>query len=219
MAVSFVEIYNRAISSLDDPSITSEYEINPIDFFKTMYTFLLNAIPSFNNPLKMIKILSNKTNPNGQTEIFEGNGTVVVFPLSSTPLDNSFFKYEINNVGVEGLYDSITNSVTFPFPIPSGQNGLVDWYFAGQFNDGFLGGLPDYLLDTIEKILGQLLVLKWSEKEKNFLLDIRRLLNDTDFKLHDSSSATNSKVNWYSNIREECEKTMNQFSWDLKFLK
>lgn len=219
MAVSFVEIYNRAISSLDDPSITAEYEISPIKFFQTMYTFLINAIPSFNNPISMIKILSNKTNPTGQTEIFDGDGLTSTFVLSSVPVPNSFFRYVIDNIDVDGTYAPITNSVTFSTIVPYGKQGSVEWYFAGQFNDGFLGNLPDYLLDTVEKILGQLLVLKWMEKEKNFLLDVRRLLNDTDFKLHDGSSATNSKVNWYGNMREECEKTMNQFSWDLKFLK
>lgn len=211
MSTSFIEIYDRAITEFDDPNITKVYNLSQISFFQVMYNYLINAIPAFNNPQSVRAILASRTDPSGYTEIFNGDGITTTFTLSTTPLANSYFEYQINNVVVVGNYDSITNQITFPSPIPSGHTGSVQWYFAGEFTNT--------LDDTMKSILAKLLVLHWAEKEKNFLLDIRRLLNDTDFKLNDNSSTTRSKIQWYENIRENAEKLMNQYSWILKFSK
>jgi len=66
-------------------------------------------------------------------------------------------------------------------------------------------------------LLSKLLISNWSMKEKNFSLDIRRLLNDTDFKMTSEANSIRAKGFWYECSKEEVEKSMNQFSWDLKF--
>jgi len=209
MATSFVLIYDYAIATIDDPRITAKYAASPISFFQKMYTFLLNAIPSYINPIKIIKTLEDKAIPDGAVEDFIGNGIDDTFVLSTTPLPDSFFEYKINGVTVQATYNALTNSVTFPYIVPVGQTAVAQWYFAGQFNKT--------IDEIVQKILGQLLVCKWALQERNFLLDVRRLLNDTDFKLNDNASATNSKVKWYDALREEAEKSMNQHAWDLQY--
>jgi len=209
MPTSFVKIYERSISSMDDPSITSAFEKSPISFFKIMYTYLVNAIPSFNIPIRMQLELAKRTDPDYETEIFNGDGINSTFTLTSTPLNDSYFEYKIDTTTVEGTYDSLTNEVTFPSIIQIGQTATVEWYFAGQFTDDFV--------DIVQSILSKLLVVRWCEKEKNFLLDIRRLLFDTDFKLHDSSGINRAKVSWYDDMREEAEKLMAQYAWSRRF--
>jgi hypothetical protein len=204
-----VNIYDYSIASIDDPRITAMYATSPIRFFQKMYTFLLNAIPSYINPIRIIKVLEDRTNPDGVVEDFVGNGVDDTFVLSTTPLTGSFFEYKINGVSVTATYNSITNAVTFPYIIPTGQTAEAEWYYAGQFNIT--------LDEIVQKVLGQLLVCKWALQERNFLMDVRRLLNDTDFKLNDNASATNSKIKWYDTLREEAEKSMNQHAWDLHY--
>lgn len=112
------------------------------------------------------------------------------------------------------LYNYLSNAIPL-FNIPKiMQAKLVDRTIPnlsisdyGQFNQT--------LSDREEKILSSLLVQCWAEKEKNFLLDIRRLLNDTDFKLSAESTTIREKGGWYNSIRENSEQAMKQYSWDL----
>lgn len=211
MATSFIEIYDRAIAEIDDPTITKTYNNSPTDFFKIMYTYLNNAIPSFNNPMSISSSLSKRQIPQNQIELFTGDGTNKVFSLSSTPLNNSFFEYMIQDNVVGATYNGVTNSVTFSYIPFQSANVSIEWYYVGEFTDN--------LTDIVKKILSKLLVLSWAEKEKNFLLDIRRLVNNTDFKLNDSAAATRSKGGWYEAMREESEKIMNQYAYSLMFPK
>jgi len=176
VATSRVNIYSRAIGKFEDPRITSAFNTKPIDFFQIMSGYLDSAIPKFITPVKMLSILSNQTKSSEQTELFDGTGAVDTFVLSTTPPDDSYFYAEVNGIVEEVTYSQGSNSVQFQVNPPSGiENVLVQWYFAGEFNQT--------LTDREEDILSGLLVQCWSEKEKNFLLDIRRLMNDNDFKL------------------------------------
>lgn len=205
MATSNINIYERAISSFDDPSITRAYNSNPTQFFKIMYNYLRNGIPLYNNPLSIIDILSDRTDPYIDSENFVGDGNTSTYALSSTPLIDSYFSYYINDVESEGSYDELTNSVTFPYDIPLGETATAEWYYVGQFNQT--------LTDIQQKILGLLLVACWAEKEKNFLLDIRRLLNDTDYKMGSEAFSIRAKTAWHQSMLEDAEKLMNQTSW------
>lgn len=223
MSINFSEIYTRAISLIDDPFITKAYNSSPINFYKIMYSYFQDAIPRFNNPMIVASRLSNRTNPDGYVEVFDGNGIDDTFVLSTTPKTDSVYQFKIGDVYVEGTYNAIDNSVTFPYPIISNSCGSFEWYWCGEFNDEFLNicnsNLYLYLIDMIKSILSELLILNWAEKEKNFLLDIRRLLNDTDFKLNDSAASNRSKTNWYDSMREASEKHMNQLALSLMFSK
>lgn len=211
MSVNNEDIYSEAIGLFNDPLLTSAFNMSPIQFFQIMYTYLQNAIPRFNNPSTIQNTLALVTNPTGQTESFIGNGGTT-FTLSSTPLSNSYFQTTINNVVYSTTFNYSSNQAISSTPIPLGQIGYIQWYYAGKFTD------PQNLLDaTAQNIIARLIVVCWSEKEKNFLLDIRRLLGDTDFKLISEANSLRAKSDWYNTMREEVDKKMNQYSWALRF--
>jgi len=209
MATSFIEIYNRAISELDDPDLTKIFERNPespIELYQTMYPFLQNSIPKFNNPISMINRLSAISDSDGAIETFNGSGSTKTFVVSTTPLIGSYYQFIINGEIVEGTYDSSASSVTFQYPIPLNETGSFEWYFAGQFTND---------LNITEKmILGKLTICSWAEKEVNFLLDIRRLLGDTDFKLGSEANSIRAKDMWLYNKIEATNKAMQNYSWN-----
>jgi hypothetical protein len=199
-------IYTRAIAEIDDPFITASYNENAISFFKTMYNFLVNAIPLYVSPTTIIDILNDRTEPDGQIELFNGNGTMVDFVLSSTPTSNAYFSCAVNEVYVSCTFNSTTNTVSVSSPPLTGtENVEIEWYDTGYFNQT--------LTPIRQNVLACFLVSCWGEKEKNFLIDIRRLLNDSTFKLSAESTTMKSKDSWYYNMREKAEKLMNQSDW------
>jgi len=208
MSTPFTNIYTRAISEFEDPSISSAYTTSPLSFFKIMYNYINNAIPLFVTPKSIQLKLIDAIKPSGQTELFSGNGVITVFTLTSTPTANAYFNYLVNGISVVGIYSAVTNSVTLtPPPLTGTENVSIEWYDPGQFNQN--------LSAREERILSFLLVQSWAEKEKNFLLDIRRLLSDTDFKLSAESTTMRSKGDWYNSIRENVESEMKKYSWDV----
>lgn len=213
MSVSFTNIYELAIGLFDDPNITNSYNNSPLQFFKVMYVYLKNGMPRFNNPLTMQSRLALRNNPDGRTEIFTGTGSAT-YSLTTIPLADSYFNYIVNGVTVSGTYNDITNSVTFSVPIPVGQTGSCEWYFAGEFKVDLAGNELD---NTAQDILARLLVIQWCLKEKNFLLDIRRLLNDTDFKLGSEANSVRAKGGWYNDMASEVSRKINQYAWGLKY--
>lgn len=208
MATPYSNIYVRAINLFDDPKITSAFENNPIDFYQIMYGYLNNAIPLFITPTAMQAKLNDRTKPTGQTELFDGNGLTNSFHLSTTPPTGAMFNYIVGNAVATGNFNYLTNNATLDVIPPIGTHNVsIEWYADGQFNQT--------LIDRQEMILALQLVRCWGEKEKNFLMDIRRLLQDTDFKLISEANSTNSKTNWFATIREEAEKEMNNYAWDV----
>lgn len=207
MSIFFTDIYKPAIGLFDDPKITDAFNTSPISFFKIMYTYLQNAIPRFTNPMIMKKLLSATTLPDGQVEIIDGNGTNS-YTVTVSPLINSYFEYTIDGKLVEGNYDSTLQIITFKDIVNTGSTISFEWYFPGKFTNDI-----DY---TAQNILARLLVLCWTEKEKNFLLDIRRLLGDTDFKLPSEANSIRAKGEWYNDMKSEINKKMMKYSWDLQ---
>lgn len=208
MSTPYSNIYTRAINLLEDPRVTSAFESNPIDFFQIMYGYLDNAIPLFITPQAMQSKLSDRTEPTGQIELFNGDGINDTFVLSTTPSIGAVFSFLADGSLVNGTYNSIGNEVVLD-SIPSFgiDNVSIEWYDEGQFNQT--------LISRQELILALLLVQCWTEKEKNFLLDVRRLLSDTDFRLISEANSTNSKLNWFINAREHAETEMKKYSWDV----
>lgn len=208
MAVEFLDIYSEAIGLFDDPNITKAFQTNKILFCKIMYSYLQNAIPLYNNPMKMQILLSSQNKPSGQVEIFDGDGTAT-YTISTTPLSNSIYQFVIDGNVIDGTYNSTNNSITFSTEIPIGKEGGFEWYYPGEFINDFN--------DTVLNILARLLVVCWTEKEKNFLLDIRRMLQDTDFKLGNEANSLRSKGLWFAQSRNNVITMMNKYAWTLKY--
>lgn len=206
MGTPFVDVYGRAIATFDDPNLTQVYNDNPLEFYKVMYTFFQNAIPRFNNPVSEITKLSYQNAYDGAIETFSGSGSAT-FTLSTNPIEDSLFSYSISGSSVSGSYSgSVTNQVVLDAIVNIGQTATIEWYYPGSF--------VDTLSDIEVMILGELTSLIWMEKEKNFLLDIRRLLLDSDFKLSSEANSVRSKLSWFESHREHCDKLMQQHSWN-----
>jgi hypothetical protein len=206
IATQFVTIYDRAISSFNDPILMNTYNQNKIQFLEIMFGYLSNAIPLFRIPMSVLTKLEDRTDPVVNTEYFSGTGTEDEFHLTTTHTDGDYIDVFVSGVQVEFSYDETGNSVVLDTPPPSGANNIevviyTDGYFSTTLND------------TEGRILSALLVLAWAEKERNFLMDIRRLVNDKDFKIYSEANSIRDKGNWYSSLREETEKMMLNYSW------
>ena len=68
----------------------------------------------------------------------------------------------------------------------------------------------------VVEILARCMVIAWADKEQNFMLDIRNLLNDTDFRLHSPANSLKSKREWVNDLRFEIYTLQTKLDWDLR---
>lgn len=217
--ILFEDIFNRAVNLFDDPDILRAYELNPVEFSKTMRPYLINGLGMFANPTTVSSRLSNYTEAQGRLEVFDGNGGAS-YTLSTTPLDNAVMSFFIGKTPDPlAEYNPETNTVTFSRDVPNETPCSVEWYYAGEFAADFTGFSSNISFAFIESrtkdILAHCLLLGWAENEKNFMLDIRNILTDTDFKLHSPANSVRAKTEWYQNIREGLNDLTQKLSWDL----
>ncbi len=204
---SVIKIYDRAIDAIDDPFLTQTYKTNKIDFCEIMFGFLQRAIPLFNTPAVESMRLETLVEPQRQTSDFVGDGVTKDYQIQPLSEDNNelIVQATINGEKANGSYDFNSGIFTFNEAPSEGDNIEIIQYTVGNFKAD---------LDNMElSILSLLLVSCWSEKEENFLLDIRRLLHTSDFKLHDASSSLKAKMSWHYSMYEKAQKLMNNYSY------
>lgn len=214
------DIYNRVINLIDDPDINELYFSNTVAFQKTLYPFLLNGISIITAPTGVCEALTQTVAPSGTTEILEGNGTAI-YSLSMAYIPNSEVVCYINDKVDNGAeYNEANNSVTFSENVPEGEKCSVEFYFAGGFDIDFKilsGRLPANSLESrVVDLLVRATIISWADKQKNFLLDIRNLLTDTDFKFYSPANSLKAKVEWVENLRWEIFNLQNKLDWDLR---
>lgn len=218
--LAFKTIYDKAINLFDDPIIQKAYVEDTVRWEKLMYPYLENGIPLFINPTKVSYLLVDQTPPGGKFELFEGNGTATYY-LSSTPVENSDFSFLINGRNDYGAtYSPSDNSVTFSKAVPVGSKCSAEWYFPGCFNTDFRGAASPNVSSSViayrvKEILARALVLNWATDEQNFLLDIKNVLTDTDFKLYSPANSVRAKVEWKKTIEYEFDTLKNNLAWEL----
>ena len=205
---SNINIYDKAIASLDDPILTKTYTESKIDFCYKMHTFLARAISLFNTPSAEFEKLQNALiSPMEEESSVEADGKTTEFSLSISMMGKAIREVRENGKIKEDGYYFKNNEIVFNKPPMRGSKITVRQYYPGGFNIS---------LEPLEEtILALLLVSCWAEKEENFLLDIRRLLTTSDFKLNDSASVLRSKVNWHYTMYEQAQKLMNNYSLTL----
>ena len=206
----------------DDPDINNAFETNEILFCKMMYSYLQNSISLFDNPSKIAFRLSNYTEPIGKTEIFEADGINKDFVSEMIFRDDSKKIYMEDNVIVQGDYDQNTKIVSFNNVLNLGQQYFFERYFVGCFNEDFLdisnsSDGQQFIINRIKDILARLLIKSWAEETRNFLLDIKNLLSDSDFKVHPNSSVLRSKNEWVAQMDKELAELQNRLSWVIRF--
>lgn len=227
MSILFSDIYKKAIALFDDPKITKAYKTNEIQFNKIMYTYLQNAISIFNNPLSISLRLASYNEPKGTMEIFEADGENNSFKLDEDfqIQNNSIYQYIEGKVIVKGEIDQESRTVTFPDILPDGQQYSFEQYYVGEFLDNFENfnsnavKQGDLMVQNIIKdILARLLVRSWAEEERNFLLDIRNIMQDTDFKIMSNDKILNSKNKWIDQLDNEVMQYQNRLAWIIRFM-
>lgn len=224
--ISFKDIYTKAIGLFDDPKITAAYNSNLIQFYKLMYVYLQNSISLFNNPLSVMKLISNFEEPTGQMEIFEADGISKEFELDSEfqIKANSSYEYIANGERVNAKFNKDTRTVIFEEVLPIGQQYSFEQYSIGKIecdlgDNGLSTMVQINILNCIKDILARLLVKTWGENTRNFLLDIQNILTDSDFNVHSASSALKAKNEWLNQLDREILQYQNKLAWNIRMLK
>lgn len=222
--ILFGDIFNRAIVLFDDPDINSAYLNDPVSFQKIMLPYLLNGKNKFSSPLEVTAYLVNYSAMDSAIDELEGAGsTEVPVDAEFNPPENSVFSFKINGVADPGaVYDSETRKVIFSTEVPSGVKCSVEYCYAGAFTDDITWSYSSNRLtsasinERVIDILAHCTLLAWCEREQNFILDIRNLLTDTDFKIYSPANSIKAKVEWYNAVKAGLDDLTGKLGWDMR---
>ena len=225
MSILFSDIYEKAIALFDDPKITVAYQTNIIQFDKLMYTYLQNAITMFHNPASIALKLASYNEPSGVMQVWVSDGANSTLKLDDAfeIKENSEYLFVEGELTVEGVLDKDSRTVTFPDVLPKGKEYAFEQYYVGEFLDTFTNfnkkvpGSDAMVQNTIKDILARLLVRAWGEGERNLLLDIRNILQDSDFKLTPNNRILDSKNEWIDQLDSEIFQLQNRLAWMIRF--
>lgn len=225
MSILFSDIYEKAIALFDDPKITVAYQTNIIQFDKLMYTYLQNAITMFHNPASIALKLASYNEPSGVMQVWVSDGVNSTLNLDDAfeIKENSEYLFVEGELTVEGVLDKDSRTVTFPDGLPEGKEYAFEQYYVGEFLDTFTNfnkkvpGSDAMVQNTIKDILARLLVRAWGEGERNLLLDIRNILQDSDFKLTPNNRILDSKNEWIDQLDSEIFQLQNRLAWMIRF--
>ena len=225
MSILFSDIYEKAIALFDDPKITVAYQTNIIQFDKLMYTYLQNAITMFHNPASIALKLASYNEPSGVMQVWVSDGANSTLKLDGAfeIKENSEYLFIEGELTVEGILDKDSRTVTFPDVLPKGKEYAFEQYYVGEFLDTFTNfnkkvpGSDAMVQNTIKDILARLLVRAWGEGERNLLLDIRNILQDSDFKLTPNNRILDSKNEWIDQLDSEIFQLQNRLAWMIRF--
>lgn len=216
--ISFTEIYDRFINLVDDPQLNRAYVENPIQFKKLAYNFLINGLSNFTSPPQVSDLLAEQENPDGNLEIFDGNGTNEYQLDMVIPDGVDVMLFIAEKPDKDGYVKN--GKAYFSRSVSKGVKCAVEWYSAGAFTADLgktSGGMKTAALyKRVVEILARCMVIGWADKEQNFMLDIRNLLNDTDFKLHSPANSLKSKMDWVNSLRFEIYTLQTKLDWDLR---
>lgn len=210
MGTSYLEIYTSAITEFQDPQLKVLYENDIQLFTQVMGNFMTNAISLFSRPIGVRKRLSKKKTPYEIKESFVGDGCKTNYILNSiidsNDVKDALFSIRVGEKRYKVDYDYTTNSVLLPFAPAMGEKFVLSIYYVGAFEET--------LVYKEVHLLGEWLMVCWSEYVQNNKLDIDRLLGDTDFKLTSNSATTTAKTGWYIVNREMATKEMSNYDWE-----
>ena len=221
MGILFSEIYTKAIGLFDDPKITIAYQTNKVQFYKIMYTYLQNSIAQFSAPSEIAYRLSNYNEPQGimQKFISDGVNTTYILDDDFEIRNNSEYVFIEGELQASGKING--RNVTFDDLIPQGQEYAIEQYYIGEFSCNFSGlivndGGDNFVKQNVSNILARLLVESWAENQRNFLLDIKNTMTDTDFKLTSNSPILKSKIAWVNQLNDEINQYKNSLDWKIR---
>mgnify|MGYP002515809468 FL=1 len=226
--IQFSDIYERTVNLIDDPDINRAYLTNTIEFQKIMYNFLINGLSYITHPIKVTDALAQYNKPTGETEVGACEAGKQAYNIEMDIPEDAEVVFYIDTPSKKGVlvkqqaeaaYDATDKTVTFVKPVSDGEQYEIEWYKAGEFTADFTqagAAIGSSMTKRVIEILARTTVIAWAEKEQNFLLDIRNLLNDTDFKLHSPANSLKTKTEWVNSLQFEIYSLQNRLDWDLR---
>ena len=222
--ILFSDIFDRAIFLFDDPDLNFYYNADPVGFQKVMLRYLLNGKERFSNPIEIASKLNTYSALQSMRDDLVGTGSAEVeVDEDFVPVDNCVFSFKIDGKpDPEAVYDSDTKKVIFSRVVPEGTPCSVEYCYAGAFTDNISWSYsaqfltPAVIQSKVIDIMAHCTLLAWCEKEKNFILDIRNLLTDTDFKIYSPANSIKAKLDWFKNIQEELDDLICKLGWDMR---
>ena len=159
-------------------------------------------------------------------QVFEGDGKNNKFELDPEfeIQDNSIYNYIEGELLVQGSIDKEAHTVEFPDVLPEGKQYAVEQYYVGEFTDNFEGltnknvNGTSLVVGYVKDILARLLVKAWGEEERNLLLDIRNLMQDSDFKIMSNDRILKAKNEWVDQLDSEIYNYQNRLAWQIRFM-
>lgn len=216
--ISYDEIYDRFVNLVDDPQLNRAYVENPIQFKKLAYNFLENGLSNFTSPPQICSLLAQQQHPDGNLEIFDGDGGKTYKITMDIPEGADLMGFIAGKPDFDAVIEN--GEITFSRSVSKGVKCAVEWYTVGGFitnleqHSGRMSGLS--MRQRVVEILARCMVIAWADKEQNFMLDIRNLLNDTDFRLHSPANSLKSKREWVNDLRFEIYTLQTKLDWDLR---
>ena len=222
--ILFSDIFDRAIHLTDDPDLNYYYMRDPVGFQKAMLPYLLNGKDRFSSPIEVASHLVNYSSLESAVDELTGTGSnIVAVDEDFNPPADSVFTFRIgNDLDPDAVYNSETRTVEFSQDVPAGETCSVEYCYAGAFTDNFVWSYQARYLSSkvinerVIDILAHCTLLGWVEKEKNFVLDIRNLLTDHDFKTYAQSNSVRAKVGWFDNVKAELDDLIGKLGWDMR---
>lgn len=65
--------------------------------------------------------------------------------------------------------------------------------------------------------MARLLVKAWADSNRNELLDIKNMLQDSDFKLSSNASILSAKNIWIDKLETEVMQLQGRLAWQIRF--
>ena len=93
--------------------------------------------------------------------------------------------------------------------------------FTDEFKDfnNNVQGSNAVAIGYIKDILARLLVKAWAEEERNMLLDIRNIMQDSDFKIMSNDRILKAKNEWIAQMNEEIATYQGRLAWMIRFMR
>lgn len=218
--ILFQEIFERAVNLFDDPEINQAYLYDPVKFEQMMRVYLINGKAKFNRPQIIASALGSYTSASGKAEVFQGNGgKEYTLSEGNVPVDNSAMSFKINGQLVNGEYDPETKKVVFERDITEEENCSFEWYYSGAFTinaESLFKENGESNAELIKDVLTRCLCLAWADKTRNFLLEIKNIMSDTEFKVHSAANALEARNAWRLQIEKEIRNDITALGWAIK---
>lgn len=171
MSTSYLDdIFPRFLGKIQDYS----HDSTTISDRNTEFGGYIKSVSS--KFVECAKDLSLRTEPDGETELFDGDGVTVDFTMVSTAITGSEFVALVNEA-TSINYTTSGQTVTFATgyaPSSGTENVSISWEFAGEFEED--------LTDLEEEIIANMMVLEWLSPKIYHMDMLEYRLGSKDFE-------------------------------------